>query len=247
MSMFNSNHASNSRTPSWEKADVSRCETWLFDLDNTLYPASVDFFSQMDRKMKAFIAKALDLTPEEAFQIQKCYYHEYGTTLRGLMVRHALEPEEFLEYVHAVDHSILKPDPALDAALAALPGRKMVFTNGPEKHAIAVLERLGVERHFTAIFDIHAADYIPKPSPEPYRCLVQRHHVRPERAVMVEDTLKNLPPAAALGITTVWLRPPPPACAERSLDTDGRCCHYAIDHLPSWLATVGAGTHIGAL
>ena len=236
--MVTSQCDADSRAPSREKPDVSACETWLFDLDNTLYPASVGFFPQMDRKMKAFIAKALNLTPEEAFQIQKCYYREYGTTLRGLMLRHALEPEAFLEYVHAVDHSVLKADPALDAALAALPGCKMVFTNGPEKHALAVLERLGVERHFTAIFDIRAADYIPKPSPEPYQRLVQRHHVRPERAVMVEDTLKNLPPAAALGMTTVWLCS---AGEEAVVEGEARCCHYVIDHLPSWLAQVGAG------
>ncbi|KAF0137589.1 MAG: putative hydrolase of the HAD superfamily [Rhodospirillaceae bacterium] len=214
---------------------LRQCEAWVFDLDNTLYPASLNLFPQIDQRMKTFIARALNLEPEDALRLQKKYYLDYGTTLRGLMLCHDLDPEEFLDYVHTIDHSVLESNPVLDDALAALPGRKLVFTNGPEAHAINVLACLGVERHFEAIFDIRAAGYIPKPDPQTYQRLVVRHRIQPERTVMVEDTLQNLRPAAAIGMTTVWLRPAVPDDPP-SWDSDTSHCHYIIDDLPVWLA-----------
>ena len=163
--------------------DHVRC--WVFDLDNTLYPASCALFPSIDVRMKAFIAQALKIDSEEAFRLQKQYYRDYGTTLRGLMTCHGIDPDAFLSYVHDIDHSVLRPDPRLDAALAALPGRKLIFTNGSEKHAVNVMDRLGISRHFQAIFDIKAADYIPKPQSQAYDVLIRRYDVDPKQAAMV--------------------------------------------------------------
>jgi putative hydrolase of the HAD superfamily len=186
--------------------DTRHIDAWVFDLDNTLYPASCSLFPQIDLRMRQFIATHLSLPLDEAFRLQKLYYRDYGTTLRGLMLRHGIEPAAFLDFVHEVDCGVLEPSPRLDAALDRLPGRKVIFTNGSEKHAANVLARLGLARHFDGIFDIKAADYVPKPDPETYRRMVARHAIRPERAAMFEDIHRNLVPAAAIGMTTVWVK-----------------------------------------
>lgn len=222
---------------------LDHVETWIFDLDNTLYPPRCRLFDQVDQRMGAFIADALDLDPATARTLQKKYYHQYGTTLRGLMLEHRIPPEAFLDFVHDIDLSAVLPSAALDKALAALPGRKLVFTNGSEPHARRVLERLGVTRHFAAIVDIVASDFIPKPEREPYDKLVKAHEVDPARAVMVEDIARNLEPAHALGMTTVWLRQEeewahPPAGAGY--------VHHIIDDLEVWLAAIRtASTDVG--
>ncbi|MBF0561804.1 MAG: pyrimidine 5'-nucleotidase [Alphaproteobacteria bacterium] len=217
--------------------DFDSVDAWVFDLDNTLYPATASLFPQIDRRMKLYIAQALGLEPDQAFRLQKQYYREYGTTLRGLMLRHGLEPEPFLEFVHAVDHSVLSPNPALDAALARLPGRKLVFTNGSERHAIEVLAHLGIAAHFEAIFDIRAGGYIPKPDPKSYAQMVRHHAIDPRTAAMFEDSAENLIPAAALGMTTVWVRHPSVAqsdwCAPEPADISH--CHHITGDLVAWL------------
>ena len=184
----------------------SEIETWVFDLDNTLYPAEHSLFPQIDKRIRAYISDHLGLSLDEAYRLQKHYYREYGTTLRGLMSVHGTDPNEFLLYVHDIDHSVLAPSPRLDAALGTLPGRKLVFTNGSRAHAERVLERLGVSTHFFAIFDIVDADFIPKPEVPPYQMLGKRFDVRFEHAAMIEDLERNLVPAANLGMTTVWIK-----------------------------------------
>jgi len=181
-------------------------EYWVFDLDNTLYPASCSLFPQIDVKMRQFIAEALHLPLDEAFVLQKRYYHEYGTTLRGLMLAHGIEPDEFLHYVHDIDCSVLAPDPRLAAAVAALPGRRLIYTNGSERHAENVLERLGMLALFDGIFDIRAANFIPKPNAEAYGLMMKRLDVDPALAAMFEDIPRNLLPAAEAGMTTVWVK-----------------------------------------
>lgn len=213
-------------------AEIGTIEDWIFDLDNTLYPASAHLFPQIDRRMKAFISEALKMSLEDAFTLQKKYYRTYGTTLRGLMLNHAVEPDNFLAYVHDIDHSVLSPDLRLDAALAALPGRKFIYTNGSERHAVSVIDRLGVSRHFEGIFDICASSYIPKPEPAPYATLISRHDITPARAIMFEDIHRNLKPAAALGMATVWVRHAEnPAQAGEDLSH----CRFITDDLIDWL------------
>jgi putative hydrolase of the HAD superfamily len=218
-------------------AALLQAETWIFDLDNTLYPASCNLFAQVDKHIGDFIARLLNVDAAEAYRIQKQYFRDYGTSLRGLMVHHQVDPLTFLEFVHAVDVSPVQPSPALDRALGRLPGRKIVFTNGSTKHAENVMARLGVSRHFDAIFDIVAADYFPKPEPFVYDRLVRRHWIDPKRAVMIEDIAKNLLPAHQMGMTTVLVRTE----AEWARDgVDGAHVHHVTDDLVAWLVAIAA-------
>lgn len=214
-------------------------ESWVFDLDNTLYPASSSLFPQIDVRMRQFIAERLKLSLDDAYVLQKRYYREYGTTLRGLMLVHGLEPDAFLDYVHDIDHTVLDVAPALDAVLARLPGRKLIFTNGSERHAVNVMDRLGIARHFDGIFDIAAATFIPKPQPECYAALVKRFGIKAERSAMVEDIHRNLAPAAAMGMTTVWVRqdghPDFPILGQAD---DLSHVHHITDDLVEWLEGV---------
>lgn len=215
------------------RSDFAEIDAWVFDLDNTLYPASTNLFAQIDVRMKSFIARALNMSPDDAFALQKSYYHKYGTSLRGLTLHHQIDPDAFLDYVHDIDHSVLNADPRLDALLEALPGRKLIYTNGSAYHAESVVKRLGVARHFSDIFDIRASDYIPKPDPAAYAAMIAKHAVTPRRAVMFEDSHKNLAPAAALGMKTVWVRH---AGMPASEGEDLAHCHYVTDDLLGWLS-----------
>lgn len=212
--------------------DPHEVEAWIFDLDNTLYPASCDLFAQVDARMSAFIQDLLSLEPEEARRVQKRYFRDHGTTLRGLMTQHRVDPEAFLAFVHDIDFSVVRAAPGLEAALARLAGRKLVFTNATVPYAEQVLARLGIAHHIEVIFDIVAADYRPKPEPDSYRQLIAAHGIDPSRAVLVEDIARNLGPAAALGMTTVWV----PNAADWSHDgaEDGHVHHIAED-LAAWL------------
>jgi putative hydrolase of the HAD superfamily len=182
-------------------------ETWVFDLDNTLYPHHVNLWQQVDERIRAFIADYLKVPPEEAFRIQKDYYRRYGTTMRGLMTEHGLDPDDFLDFVHRIDHSPLEPNPALGAALAKLPGRKLILTNGTRQHAEAVMARLAVREHFEDVFDIITAELEPKPSVKTYERFLARHAVAAPRAAMFEDLARNLEAPHALGMTTVLVVP----------------------------------------
>jgi putative hydrolase of the HAD superfamily len=187
--------------------DFARVETWVFDLDNTLYPHHLNLWQQVDARIRDFIADFLKVAHDDAFRIQKDYYKRYGTTLRGLMTEHGLKPDAFLDYVHRIDHSPLTPDPALGAALEKLPGRKLILTNGTRQHADAVMRRLGIHQHFEDVFDIVAAELEPKPLAQTYDRFLARHEVDPRRAAMFEDLARNLAVPHALGMITVLVVP----------------------------------------
>ena len=213
-------------------------QAWLFDLDNTLYSATIDLFAQIDDKMRAYIADFLGLDIDQAYALQKKYFHEYGTSMRGLMDRHGMDPAPFLAHVHDIDVSVLDPSPELSAALTALPGRKLIFTNASTQHADRVLRQLGVDHHFDDVFDIIAADFRPKPEPEIYRKLLDQYGIDPATAVMVEDMARNLAPAAALGMTTVWVRT---GSEWGALGADAPYIHHTVDDLVGFLRAVGDG------
>lgn len=223
--------------PALPEAHFHAAEAWVFDLDNTLYPPRSALFAQIDERMRGFIATALGLDLDAAYALQKRYFREYGTSLRGLMERHGVDPRPFLDHVHAIDLSPIDPDPLLDAALGRLPGRKLIFTNASVRHAERVLERLGIAAHFEAIFDVEAAGFYPKPVPAIYEKLVRQCALEPSRSVMVDDIARNLQPAAALGMTTVWLRND----TEHGLHgADGDYIHHVIDDVTAWLVTITA-------
>ena len=182
-------------------------ETWVFDLDNTLYPHHLNLWQQVDDRIRSYVAEFLKVSKDEAFRVQKDYYRRYGTTMRGLMTEHSLNPDDYLEYVHAIDHSPLAPDPVLGAALEKLPGRKLILTNGTRKHADAVMRRLDIDRHFEDVFDIAAADLDPKPLPRVYERFLARHKVDAAKAAMFEDLARNLETPHALGMVTVLVVP----------------------------------------
>jgi len=188
------------------RQSFERVETWIFDLDNTLYSARYNLFDLVERRIGTFVAEALDLDANGARRVQKDYFHRFGSTLRGLMVNHGIDPDDFLTYVHDIDVDRVPPNPRLDAALARLAGRKLVFTNGSSAHAERVIARLGVARHIEGIFDIAAADYVPKPHRSGYEALVAAHGIKPRSAAMVEDIARNLVPSADLGMATIWVR-----------------------------------------
>lgn len=182
-------------------------ETWVFDLDNTLYPHHLNLWQQVDVRIRDFIAGYLKVPNDEAFRVQKDYYKRYGTTMRGLMTEHGMAPDDYLDFVHQIDHSPLTPNPVLGAALERLPGRKLILTNGTRKHAEAVMRRLDVHHHFEDVFDIIAAELEPKPSALTYARFLERHDVDPKRAAMFEDLARNLKEPHALGMTTVLVVP----------------------------------------
>ena len=185
-------------------ADV---DTWIFDLDNTLYPAHTNLFAEVDQRMGDYVAELLDLERDAAHTLQKDYYRRYGTTLRGLMVEHDISPDGFLEYVHDIDHDKVVADPALAEAVKALPGRRFIMTNGTVAHAERIAERIGLAELFDDIFDIVAADLIPKPAAETYQKFWGKHGIEPQRAAMFEDLSRNLAVPHASGMRTVLVVP----------------------------------------
>ena len=190
-----------------DRRGFAHVETWVFDLDNTLYPHHLNLWQQVDERIRTYITNFLGVPPDDAFRIQKDFYKRYGTSLRGLVLEHGMDPDAYLEYVHAIDHSPLEPNPALGAALEKLPGRKLILTNGTRKHADAVMRRLAIHERFEAVFDIVAAELEPKPSPQTYDRFLALHGVAPARAAMFEDLARNLEVPHGLGMTTVLVVP----------------------------------------
>ena len=182
-------------------------DTWVFDLDNTLYPHHANLWQQVDARIGEFVASFLNVSVEQARRIQKDYYRRYGTTMRGMMTEHGAHADDFLAYVHKIDHSPLEPNPAMGAAIAKLPGRKLILTNGSTDHADKVLQRLGIGAHFEAVFDIIAAGLEPKPAPQTYQKFLRDHGVDPTRSAMFEDLARNLVVPRQLGMTTVLVVP----------------------------------------
>lgn len=184
---------------------LAAVDCWLFDMDNTLYPARANLFAQIDRKMEAFVGNLLGLGREEARVVQKGYFHEHGTTLKGLMLSHGVDPYTFLADVHDIDTSVLDRDHRLAAALRRLPGRRIVFTNGDLPYAERVLAAVGILDCFEAIHDIHAMGYNPKPDPRAYSGVCAANGIDPARAFFVDDMAHNLKPAHELGMATAWV------------------------------------------
>ena len=178
-------------------------ETWVFDLDNTLYSAKHRLFDQIDERMGSFIADLFSIERHEARHIQKDYFFRYGTTLRGLMSEHDVDPEEFTAFVHDIDHSVLPIDEALANALDRLEGKKLIFTNGTVEHAEDVLAAAGIAGRFDDIFDIKASDYEPKPARRPYEKFIAKTNFEPSSAAMFEDIARNLKVPHDMGMTTV--------------------------------------------
>ncbi|MEO1168669.1 MAG: pyrimidine 5'-nucleotidase [Pseudomonadota bacterium] len=214
---------------------LSHIETWIFDLDNTLYPASAKLFDQIDIKMGDYIARLLDIDRTEARRIQKHFFHTHGTTLSGLMEAHGVEPGHFLDYVHDIDLEVIDEDRALVAAIGALPGRKFVFTNGDAPYARRVLDKLGLGKSFEAIHDIHACDYVPKPQTRGYESMCQTFDIQPDRALFVEDMARNLKPAKAMGMVTVWVNN---GSESGSHNHDSAFIDYEIAAVTPWLSEI---------
>jgi putative hydrolase of the HAD superfamily len=189
------------------KRPFTDIDTWVFDLDNTLYPHHVNLWQQVDVRIGEFIANYLKVPADAARRIQKDYYRRYGTSMRGMMTEHGVRADDYLAYVHQIDHSPLEPNPAMGAAIAKLPGRKLILTNGSTDHAAKVLERLGIGSHFEAVFDIIAAELEPKPAPQTYRRFLALHGVDPKSSAMFEDLARNLVVPHQLGMTTVLVVP----------------------------------------
>ncbi len=185
--------------------DLRHIDAWIFDLDNTLYPADTDLFVQIDTRMANYVSALLSVPLDEARRIQKEYYRDHGTTLNGLMKIHDADPEPFLEHAHDIDLAVLAPDPTLIENIMRLPGRRFVLTNGCRNYAQRVLDRLGLGATFDDIWDIRAMGYRPKPDPAAYRALLAYNAIDPKKAALFEDLARNLVPAHDLGMTTIWL------------------------------------------
>ncbi len=185
--------------------DLAHIDTWLFDLDNTLYPAECDLFELIEVRMGLYLERLLACDVVEAKRVQKLYFHEYGTTLAGLTARHHIDPHDFLDFVHDVPLDRITPDAALKSHIEALPGRKLVYTNGDAPYAQRVLDALGMGDSFEAIFDIVASDLIPKPADESYAALCKTHDINPRTAFFADDMARNLRPAKTIGMATLWI------------------------------------------
>jgi putative hydrolase of the HAD superfamily len=207
-------------------------DTWVFDLDNTLYPASCKLFDQMHVKMGEYVMQRFGVDYPEAYAIQKRLYRKHGTTLRGLMVEYGEAPDDFLHRVHDIDYSAVPHSPHLRTAIDALPGRKLVFTAGTSAHAKRAMDKLGITDLFEDVFDIHAAQLIPKPAREPYELFLQQHDVVPTRAAFFEDIARNLEVPHDMGMVTVLVT------SDVSYDeheTDGPYVHHRTNDLSTFL------------
>ena len=217
-------------------------ETFIFDLDNTLYRADSNLFAQIESRMTEFIAHRLDVHPGEAYALQHFYFRTYGSTLNGLMICDGVDPEEFLSYVHDVDLSPLHPDPKMRPALQQLRGRRFIFTNGSRAHSERVLKQIQLDGLWDDIWDIHTVGFAPKPKPEAYQRIVAAGGFDPHRAAMFEDTARNLVPAKALGMTTVLVRTPSRWAIQGPQVDAGPPLHFdhEIDDLADFLQTMAA-------
>jgi putative hydrolase of the HAD superfamily len=222
----------------------SHINTWVFDLDNTLYPHHVNLWQQVDARIGEFVSGFLKVSSTEARRIQKDYYLRYGTTMRGMMTEHGVHADDYLDYVHQVDHSPLQPNPAMGEAIARLSGRKLILTNGSTAHADKVLQRLGLTAHFEAVFDIIAAELEPKPAPRTYLKFLRDHGVDPLSSAMFEDLARNLVEPHRLGMTTVLVVPDGSEPVVREdwelAGHDAAHVDHVTDDLTGFLAGLGA-------
>ncbi len=215
--------------------DLANIKFWLFDLDNTLYDGATKVFDQVDKKMSKFISKKLNVSIDEARKIQKNYFQEYNTTLNGMIKNHKIDADEFLEFVHDVDLSFLDKDKDLEDEIKKLDGKKIIFTNGSRAHALNVTQRIGIDKLFDGIFDIRDCEFIPKPSKEPYKKLVECYKIEPQYCIFFEDIARNLRPAHELGMKTVWIKNNEPWAAKYS---DSDFINYKTDNLAKFLKEI---------
>ena len=185
--------------------ELQSIKFWIFDLDNTLYSGKTKVFEQVDKKMSKYISEKLKVSVTEAKKIQKNYFHEYNTTLNGMIKNHKIDVNEFLEFVHDINIDFLKKDPALSEELKKLDGKKIIYTNGSRKHALNVTQRIGIDQYFDDVFDIVDSEFVPKPSIDSYKKLVEKHKIDPNLSAFVEDIARNLKPAYEMGMKTIWI------------------------------------------
>ncbi len=208
---------------------------WIFDLDNTLYSGKTKVFEQVDKKMSKYISEKLNVTIEEAKKIQKNYFHEYNTTLNGMIKNHKIDPNEFLDFVHDINIDFLKKDIQLGEELKKLDGKKIIFTNGSKKHAINITQKIGIDEYFDDIFDIVDSEFVPKPSVKPYNKLIEKHKIDPKLCVFVEDIARNLKPAYEMGMKTVWIKNEEPWASKFS---DSKFVNYKTNNLSEFLKKI---------
>lgn len=211
----------------------SHIDTWVFDLDNTLYPSQSEILERVHDRINAFIMAHFGIPLEAAEQKRKGFYQKYGTTLAGMMAEHTINPDDYLSTVHQIDISSIPRCPVTARGLERLPGRRIVFTNSAREHAKRVLEHMDIGHLFENIFDIRSANYVSKPAAAPYHQFIDAFDIDPKRACMIEDTAKNLIPAAALGMTTVWIsdgKPLPDGVPETAIA-------HRFDTLAQWMKT----------
>jgi len=185
------------------EVDLTHIDTWLFDLDHTLYPPTFPILRLVEAKIRDYMTDLTGLPPDDAWALQKRYLDDYGGAVAGLVKHHDVDPHDFLAYVHDVPLDSLVPAPALKAALARLPGRRLVFTNGSQRHAERVLEKLELTALFAEVFHTEAAGMVMKPDPRAFQALIAAHAIIPAASAFFEDRADNLKPAAALGMTTI--------------------------------------------
>lgn len=213
---------------------LSHIDAWLFDLDNTLYPQSAKLLSQIDARIGAYVQRVLGLDPVAAHKVQKDWLFSHGTTLAGLMAEHGVDPHEYLADVHDIEMDLLEHSAPLAAAIAKLPGRKIVFTNADAPYARKVLDRLGLIDQFEAIHDVHASNYVPKPREGAYRSVCEAWQIDPTRAAFFEDMARNLAPAKAIGMTTIWVD----NGSEQAPDTDRSFIDFQTHDICHWLESL---------
>ena len=212
--------------------ELTKAKYWIFDLDNTLYSGETKVFEQVNKKMSKYISKKLNISIIEAKKIQKSYFYKFNTTLNGMIKNHQIDANEFLDFVHDVDIDFLKEDRKLNNELNKLNGKKIIFTNGSRKHAQNVTKRLGIDRCFDAIFDIVDSEFIPKPSMEPYKKLINKHKIDPNLCVFIEDIARNLKPAYEIGMKTIWIENDEPWAKEFS---ESKFINYKTKNLSEFL------------
>ena len=213
-------------------------QNWIFDLDNTLYDINLGLFKKISNRITDFIMSKYSLDIDQAKKIQKEYYLKYGLTLRGLIVEKKLEPEEFLDYVHDVEHPELKKNDQLISKIRILEGKKIIFTNATSKHAKKILKILELEHDFDQIIDIKDLEYIPKPDKRSYKKLLECLNLNKEnldKTIFFEDTVKNLIPAKELGITTVWMKN---SMNEKDFMKNCNFIDYSFNNLNEFLDTI---------
>ncbi|MGD9638265.1 MAG: pyrimidine 5'-nucleotidase [Alphaproteobacteria bacterium] len=215
------------------KKDLAEIETWIFDLDDTLYSASTTLFEQIEIRIREYISTYFKINDSEAFELQKGYYQKYGTTLRGLILEKGMEPDDYMEKVHDLDLTVLSPNPNLDKALSKINGKKYVFTNGPKEHAERVTAKIGIRHHFAGFFGAREGDLIPKPELVTYQKMLKTYNIDPKKAALFEDSQRNLKPAHDLGITTIWVRNLTDKLTP--VDKSPEYCDFITDDLVAWL------------